>query len=77
MAHRILQSPVNENQELEDVGDLYIKELLSRSFFQDLDVQQICFHPFKMHDLVLSIAKGECSVVTKNSSILQKFVIFG
>ena len=77
MAHGILQSPVNENQELEDVGDLYNKELLSRSFFQDLDVQQICFDTFKMHDLVLSIAKGECSVVTKNSSILQKFVIFG
>ena len=73
MAHGILQSPVNENQELEDVGDLYIKELLSRSFFQDLDVQQICFHTFKMHDLVhdlaLSIAKGECSIVTKDPSI--------
>ena len=32
MAHGALQS--HENKELEDIGDLYIKELLSRSFFQ-------------------------------------------
>ncbi|XP_065635298.1 putative disease resistance protein RGA4 [Quercus suber] len=75
MAHGILQSPANESQELEYVGDLYIKELLSRSFFQDVDQDELLpfYYTFKMHDLVhdlaLSIAKGECSVVTKKSTL--------
>uniref|UniRef100_A0A7N2M2G8 NB-ARC domain-containing protein n=1 Tax=Quercus lobata TaxID=97700 RepID=A0A7N2M2G8_QUELO len=73
LAHGILQSPKDENVELEDVGDLYIKELLSRSFFQDVDQEDIWLYTFKMHDLVhdlaLSIAKGECSVVTKKSTL--------
>ncbi|XP_075639650.1 putative disease resistance protein RGA1 [Castanea sativa] len=73
MAHGILQSPTNESQELEDVGDLYIKELLSRSFFQDFQQSISLNYTFKMHDLVhdlaLSIAKGECSVVTKKSTL--------
>ncbi|KAM3691143.1 hypothetical protein ACJW31_09G173200 [Castanea mollissima] len=75
MAHGILQSPANGSQELEDVGDLYIKELLSRTFFQDVDQEDMMpiFFTFKMHDLVhdlaLSIAKGECSVVTKKSTL--------
>nr|XP_023891717.1 putative disease resistance protein RGA3 [Quercus suber] len=76
MAHGILQSPANESQELEDVGDLYIQELLSRSFFQDFQQNNILDYTFKMHDLVhdlaLSIAKGECSVVTKKSTLAAK-----
>nr|XP_023891714.1 putative disease resistance protein RGA1 [Quercus suber] len=78
MAHGILQSPANESQELEDVGDLYIKELLSRSFFQDVDQGEFMpVYTFKMHDIVhdlaISIAKGECSVVTKTSTLAAKF----
>ena len=74
MAHGILQSPKDENVELEDVGDLYIKELLSRSFFQDFGQRDLLpIYTFKMHDLVhdlaLSIAKGECSVLTKKSTL--------
>nr|XP_023882071.1 putative disease resistance protein RGA3 [Quercus suber] len=73
MAHGILQSPASESQELEDVGDLYIKELLSRSFFQDVNQVFIFYYTFKMHDLIhdlaLSIAKGECSVVTKEVNL--------
>ena len=71
MAHGILQ--LHENQELEDVGNLYIKELWSRSFFQDVDMRNFLYYTFKMHDLVhdlaLSIAQGECSIVTKKSTI--------
>jgi hypothetical protein len=71
MAHGILQS--HENQELEDVGNLYIKELWSRSFFQDVDMRNFLYYTFKMHnlvhDLALSIAQGECSIVTKKSTI--------
>ena len=71
-----LQSPKDENVELEDVGDLYIKELLLRSFFQDVDQEYIWYYTFKMHDLVhdlaLLIAKGECSVVTKKSTLVEE-----
>ncbi|XP_050242531.1 putative disease resistance protein RGA1 [Quercus robur] len=73
MAHGILQSPKDENLELEDVGNLYIKELLSRSYFQDVEQENILYFTFKMHDLIhdlaLSIAKRECSVVTKKSTL--------
>ena len=75
IAHGILQSTNDENQQLEDVGDLYIKELLSRSFFQDAQEEFFCY-TFKMqdlyHDLALSIAKGECSVVTKESTFFAE-----
>ena len=74
MAHGVLQP--HENQELEDVGDFYIKELVSRSFFQDVDLDNIFYYTFKMHDLLhdlaLSISKDECSVVTKQSSVAAK-----
>ncbi|KAM4091893.1 hypothetical protein ACJW30_09G170900 [Castanea mollissima] len=73
MAHGLLQSPDNEKQQLEDIGDLYIKELMSRSLFQDVYEDAMFTYSFKMHDLVhdlaISIAKGECSVVTKTSTL--------
>nr|XP_023902096.1 putative disease resistance protein RGA1 [Quercus suber] len=73
MAHGLLQSPDNENQDLEDIGDLYIKELMSRSLFQDVYRDAFFTYTFKMHDLVhdlaISIAKGQCSVVTKTSTL--------
>ena len=73
MAHGLLQSPDNENQELEDIGELYIKELMSRSLFQDVYEDAMFCYTFKMHDLVhdlaLLIAKRECSVVTKKSTL--------
>ncbi|XP_050242527.1 putative disease resistance protein RGA3 [Quercus robur] len=72
MAHGLLQSPDNEKQQLEDIGELNIKELMSRSLFQDVYKDAMCDYNFKMHDLVhdlaISIAKGECSVVTKTST---------
>ncbi|TYJ41484.1 hypothetical protein E1A91_A03G024600v1 [Gossypium mustelinum] len=61
MANGFLQSPY-ENEEPEDIGNRYIQELLSRSFFQQVEDN---FFPFifKMHDLVhdvaLSVAQNE------------------
>ena len=76
MAHGLLQSPNNENQELIDIGDLYIKELMSRSLFQDVYEEALFYYTFKMHDLVhdlaLSIAKSECSIVTKKSTLAAR-----
>jgi hypothetical protein len=70
MAHGlILKTSINKEQELEDVGELYINELVSRSFFQDVEKQSpsVPFYTFKMHDLIhdlaISVAQGECSVV--------------
>ncbi|KAL4607938.1 hypothetical protein ACB092_09G211600 [Castanea dentata] len=73
MAHGALQS--HENKELEDIGDLYIKELLSRSFFQYVNENLYCcsfvMHDL-MHDLALSVAQGESLIVTKKSVIDEK-----
>ncbi|XP_059462679.1 putative disease resistance protein RGA4 [Corylus avellana] len=64
MAHGLLNKM--PNQELEDVGNMYIKELLSKSFFQDVENYSWCYR-FKMHDLVhdlaLKVAEEECSTI--------------
>ncbi|VVA39251.1 PREDICTED: disease resistance, partial [Prunus dulcis] len=67
MAQGILdQYCVHGNMELEDIRELYFKDLWARSFFQnviDLDI----FYRFDMHDLihnlVQSVAQGECFTV--------------
>jgi hypothetical protein len=67
MAHGLLnKKPNTQDGELEDVGDMYFKELWSRSFFQDVEKD---FwnngYQFKMHDLVhdlaLKVAEEVCS----------------
>ncbi|CAN6586454.1 unnamed protein product [Malus baccata var. baccata] len=66
MAHGILESRDHGNMELEDVGELYFKELWERSFFQNVK-DHIIFYVFDMHDLihdlVQSVAQGESFVV--------------
>ncbi|KAB2088762.1 hypothetical protein ES319_A03G020400v1 [Gossypium barbadense] len=61
MANVFLQSPY-ENEDPEDIGNRYIQELLSRSFFQKVE-DEIFFSTLKMHDLVhdlaLSVAQNE------------------
>lgn len=65
----IFDTPINKEQDLEDVGELYINELLSRSFFQDASekLPSLPFYTFKMHDLIhdlaILVAQEECSVV--------------
>ncbi|XP_059456678.1 putative disease resistance protein RGA4 [Corylus avellana] len=69
MAHGLLNKTCNsQNIELEDVGDMCIKELWSRSFFQDVEHDLWYYrYWFKMHDIVhdlaLKVAEEECSVV--------------
>ncbi|KAF5472409.1 hypothetical protein F2P56_009129 [Juglans regia] len=48
----ILQMSAYKKKELEDIGDLYIKELMSICFFQDLNEDNLWVYSFKMHDLV-------------------------
>ncbi|KAM1321273.1 hypothetical protein ACFX2F_014368 [Malus domestica] len=65
MAQGILESREHGNMELEDVGELYIKELWDRSLFQN--VKDYTFCEFDMHhlthDLVQSFAQGERLIV--------------
>ncbi|CAL8169706.1 unnamed protein product [Prunus armeniaca] len=67
MAHGILdQSRVHGNMELEDIGELYFKDLWVRSFFQNVTDHGM-YYEFDMHDLihdlVQSVAQGECFTV--------------
>ncbi|KAK8548574.1 hypothetical protein V6N12_061485 [Hibiscus sabdariffa] len=61
MANGLLQSS-NTSEEPEDIGNRYIHELWSRSFFQQL-IGNVFQFKFKMHDLVhdlaLSVAQNE------------------
>ncbi|XP_016667236.2 putative disease resistance protein RGA1 [Gossypium hirsutum] len=61
MANGFLQSPY-ENEDPEDIGNRYIQELLSRSFFHQFEDDYL-FPTLKMHDLVhdlaLSVAQNE------------------
>ncbi|GLT71787.1 hypothetical protein SLA2020_437820 [Shorea laevis] len=74
MAHGLLsyKMPNSQNLDLEDIGNMYIKDLLSRSFFQDVE-NFLWYYRFKMHDLVhdlaLKVAEDECAAInfhTKN-----------
>ncbi|KAJ4710174.1 Disease resistance protein [Melia azedarach] len=71
MAHGLLQSP-GENEKLETVSLRYLKELLSRCFFQDFepifegaDILFFKMHDI-MHDLASKIAEGEFLIVDSN-----------
>ncbi|XP_034705557.1 putative disease resistance protein RGA3 [Vitis riparia] len=54
--------PLDENEHLEDAGDHYFKELLSRSMFQEVN------NRYKMHDLIYDMAqlivKSEIFILT-------------
>ena len=66
MVNGILESHDHGNLELEDVGELYFKELCERSFFQNVEDFSL-FCDFDMHDLihdlVRSVAQDECFAV--------------
>ncbi|KAM1184913.1 hypothetical protein PS2_013968 [Malus domestica] len=66
MAHGILESREHGDMELEDVGELYFKELWDRSFFQNVK-DYAFFYEFDMHDLihdlVQSVGQGESLIV--------------
>ncbi|XP_021800327.1 disease resistance protein RGA2-like [Prunus avium] len=67
MAHGILdQYRGHGNMELEDIGELYFKDLWARSFFQNV-IDWNMYYKFDMHDLIYdlvqSVAQGECFTV--------------
>ncbi|KAM3686116.1 hypothetical protein ACJW31_11G173100 [Castanea mollissima] len=59
--------PSNKNQELEDVADEYFKDLLWRSFFEEVTYEEEELK-YKMHDLIHDLAQlvagAECTIIT-------------
>ncbi|KAF2307893.1 hypothetical protein GH714_033168 [Hevea brasiliensis] len=76
MANGLVQCS-NENQELEDIGFRYFKELCSRCFFQDFaeygGVVKCKMHDL-IHDLALSVTQNECSMVRTSTQQIPKSV---
>ncbi|XP_031278328.1 putative disease resistance protein RGA1 [Pistacia vera] len=75
MAHGLLQSST-KNQDLESVGRQYLKELASRSFFQDFEQPCGLYYAFKMHDLMhdlaMSLMKNECLILNSGDQCFTK-----
>lgn len=78
MAHGLLRSSNGFSQLEEDIGFGYLKELEYGCFLQDFRDQygslQFKMHDV-MHDLALSVAQDECSVVTATSQQIDKNVL--
>ncbi|XP_031249197.1 putative disease resistance protein RGA1 [Pistacia vera] len=75
MVHGLLQSH-NENQDLENIGKQYIKELMLRSFFQDIVQLYENLYTFKihdlMHDLATSLMRNERLILKSTNQICTK-----
>ena len=72
MANGLLQKSSQSIQELEDIGLQYAKELLSRSFFQEVEYYGDLF-TFKIHDLLhdlsLYVAQNDyCLIENTNNT---------
>ncbi|XP_011038340.1 PREDICTED: disease resistance protein RGA2-like [Populus euphratica] len=74
MAHGLIQSS-NPNENLEDVGLRYVRELISKCFFQDYE-DWIFGALFKMqdlmHDLASSLAQNEFSIIRSQNHQISK-----
>ena len=70
MANGLLQMSKGSNQEFEDIGLQYVKELFSRSLIEELFDVGHCFI-FKMHDLVhdlsLYVAQSDHCLIEKDN----------
>ena len=67
---------MGQNETMEDIGETYINELLSRSFFQDLEeiIQGVYY--FKMHYLGLFFAQPEYFTLRFQSKDIPKRIMY-
>ena len=78
MANGLLKKSNKSTEELEDIGEQYLKELLSRSFFQEVENKGNTFWSFKMHDLLhdlsLYVAQNDYCLIedTNNTNKYEK-----
>ncbi|KAJ9676903.1 hypothetical protein PVL29_022084 [Vitis rotundifolia] len=78
MAQGLIQSS-GQNARMEDIGESYINELLSRSFFQDVEqlvpgVSYILKMHDLVHDLAMYFAQPECLTLNFHSKYIPKRV---
>ncbi|XP_059310379.1 disease resistance protein RGA2-like [Lycium ferocissimum] len=71
VAEGLISQASNESEDLEDIGTRYFQELLSKSFFQDVEEYRsiftsICRLHDLVHDLALSAAGFEFCLVTSH-----------
>ncbi|XP_034899021.1 putative disease resistance protein RGA3 [Populus alba] len=75
MVHGLIHQSSNPNEKLEDVGLRYVRELISRCFFQDYVVTIVSAY-FKMHDLMhdlaSSLAQNEFSIMSSRNHQISK-----
>ncbi|XP_050261367.1 putative disease resistance protein RGA3 isoform X6 [Quercus robur] len=75
IAQGFIQSP-DENLLLVDVADDYFKELLWRSFFQEVEEDEGRTRGFKMHDLIHDLAQyvseTDCTLVDSNAKNVKE-----
>ncbi|XP_073261682.1 disease resistance protein RGA2-like [Populus alba] len=76
MAHGLILQSSNPNEKLEDVGLRYVRELISRCFFQDYVEDDCTGAAFKMHDLMhdlaSSLAQNEFSIISSQNHQISK-----
>ncbi|KAL4607729.1 hypothetical protein ACB092_09G196100 [Castanea dentata] len=78
MANGLLKKSNKSIEEMEDIGEQYIKELLSRSFFQEVKIYETIRWSFKMHDLLhdlsVCVAQNDYCLIedTKNTNNFEK-----
>uniref|UniRef100_A0A3N7H772 NB-ARC domain-containing protein n=1 Tax=Populus trichocarpa TaxID=3694 RepID=A0A3N7H772_POPTR len=75
MAQGLILQSSNPNEKLEEVGLRYVRELISRCFFQDyVDLNYAAV--FKMHDLMhdlaSSLAQNEFSIISSQNHQISK-----
>jgi len=75
MAHGLILQSSNPNENLEDAGLRYVRELISRCFFQDYEDRIVVVY-FKMHDLMhdlaSSLAQNEFSIISSQNRRFSK-----
>jgi hypothetical protein len=71
IAQGFIQSPLEENLQLEDVANEYFMDLHWRSFFQEAEEDRGVIRSVKMHDLIHDLAqlvsRNECTLVDSNA----------
>ena len=75
MAHGLILQSSNPNEKLEDVGLRYVRQLISRCFFQDYEVRlfgAFCKMHDLMHDLASSLAQNEFSIISSQNHQISK-----
>ncbi|XP_030930477.1 disease resistance protein RGA2-like [Quercus lobata] len=78
MANGLLKKSNKSTEELEDIGEQYLEELLSRSFFQEVRGEGNIVWTFKMHDLLhdlsLYVAQNDYCLIedTNNTNKFEK-----